>query len=87
MISEFIEVFSNFRNTIELALKSGEKRKKKQAHLSQRTLVRMKFSTLYIFKFKLSRSPSLKRGEHIRFNLYSDVTPIWKKSATKGDGV
>ncbi|NP_001355548.1 Casc1_N domain-containing protein [Caenorhabditis elegans] len=56
-------------NTIELALKSGEKRKKKQAHLSQRTL--------------LSRSPSLKRGEHIRFNLYSDVTPIWKKSATK----
>ncbi|EFP09754.1 hypothetical protein CRE_21952 [Caenorhabditis remanei] len=57
-------------NTIELALKSGEKRKKKQAHLSQRTL--------------LSRSPSLKRGEHIRFNLYSDVTPIWKKSAGKG---
>ncbi|CAL2051225.1 unnamed protein product [Caenorhabditis brenneri] len=56
-------------NTIELALKSGEKRKKKQAHLSQRTL--------------LSRSPSLKRGEHIRFNLYSDVTPIFKKSATK----
>uniref|UniRef100_A0A1I7TR72 Bromo domain-containing protein n=1 Tax=Caenorhabditis tropicalis TaxID=1561998 RepID=A0A1I7TR72_9PELO len=54
-------------NTIELALKSGEKRKKK--HLSQKTL--------------LSRSPSLKRGEHIRFNLYSDVTPIWKKSTLK----
>ncbi|PIC20132.1 hypothetical protein B9Z55_025429 [Caenorhabditis nigoni] len=56
-------------NTIEMALKTGEKKKKKQAHLSQRTL--------------LSRSPSLKRGEHIRFNLYSDVTPIFKKSASK----
>ncbi|CAP33787.2 Protein CBG15421 [Caenorhabditis briggsae] len=56
-------------NTIEMALKTGDKKKKKQAHLSQRTL--------------LSRSPSLKRGEHIRFNLYSDVTPIFKKSASK----
>ncbi|CAI2355931.1 unnamed protein product [Caenorhabditis sp. 36 PRJEB53466] len=56
-------------NTLELALKTGEKRKKKKEQLSQKTL--------------LSRSPSANREEHIRFNLYSDVTPIFNTSTTK----